>query len=260
MNTKRTTRFLMIFLLTALALGQTAGAQSMSRKEARAAEKAAKAAAKEARKLNKRDQRYGQQTQAAKPSGGLMPYFIENGDTVYYDAVPPVWIFGRSMLKKSDWKQYYRLVYNFNKAWPYASMCSRIVQEVDHDLETKGFSRIQKEKYINQWQKRLLADFEPIIRQMSISQGKLLCRLIDREIGKSSYDIVKDYKSGLAASVWQGVAKLFSGDLKAHYDPDGEDRPTEELIKMWERGEFETLYFSIFGKMPDKVVIPENYR
>ncbi len=257
---KRATRILTFLLLTVLALGQTAGAQSMSRKEAKAAEKAAKAAAKEAKRLNKRDQKYIQQTQAEKPSGGLMPYFIEGGDTVYYDAVPAVWIFGKSMLKKSDWKQYYRLVYNFNKAWPYAEMCSRIVKEVDHDLETKGFGRIQKEKYINQWQKRLLADFEPIIRQMTISQGKLLCRLIDREIGKSSYDIVKDYKSGLAASVWQGVAKLFSGDLKAHYDPDGEDRPTEELIKMWERGEFDTLYYSIFGKMPEKVTIPDRYR
>lgn len=260
MNIKRATIILTTFLMTVLTLSQAADAQTMSRKEARAAEKAAKAAAKEARRLNKRDQKYVQQTDAQKPSGGLMPYFIEGGDTVYYDAVPPVWIFGKAILKKSEWKQYYRLVYNFNKAWPYAEMCSRIVQEVDHDLATKGFSLLQKEKYINQWQKRLLADFEPIIRHMTISQGKLLCRLIDREIGKSSYDIVKDYKSGLAASVWQGVAKLFSGDLKAHYDPDGEDRPTEELIKMWERGEFETLYFSIFGKMPDTVEIPEKYR
>ena len=257
---KSATRILTMFLLAAVALCQTAGAQNMSRKEAKAAEKAAKAAAKEAKKLNRRDQKYVQQTQPSKPSGGLMPYFIEGGDTVYYDAVPPVWVFGKSMLKKSDWKQYYRLVYNFNKAWPYAEMCSRIVQEVDHDLDSRKFSRAQKEKYINQWQKQLMSDFEPIIRQMTISQGKLLCRLIDREIGKSSYDIVKDYKSGLAASVWQGVAKLFSGDLKAHYDPDGEDRPTEELIKMWERGEFETLYFSIFGKMPEKVTIPDRYR
>ena len=257
---KSATRILTMFLLAAVALCQTAGAQNMSRKEAKAAEKAAKAAAKEAKRLNRRDQKYVQQTQPSKPSGGLMPYFIEGGDTVYYDAVPPVWVFGKSMLKKSDWKQYYRLVYNFNKAWPYAEMCSRIVQEVDHDLDSRKFSRAQKEKYINQWQKQLMSDFEPIIRQMTISQGKLLCRLIDREIGKSSYDIVKDYKSGLAASVWQGVAKLFSGDLKAHYDPDGEDRPTEELIKMWERGEFETLYFSIFGKMPEKVTIPDRYR
>ena len=95
---------------------------------------------------------------------------------------------------------------------------------------------------------------------MTISQGQLLCRLVDRDIGKSSYDIVKDYKSGVAAGFWQGVAKLFKQNLKSKYDPNGEDRMTEYLIEKWEQGQFEALYYSVFLEWPKRTEIPSKYR
>ena len=85
-------------------------------------------------------------------------------------------------------------------------------------------------------------------------------KLIDREVGKSSFLIIKDYKNGMAAGFWQGIAKLFGTDLKKPYDPDGEDRAIEELVQLWDAGEFEGLYFSLFWKFPPEIEIPSKYR
>lgn len=197
---------------------------------------------------------------AAAHGGGLMHYMVENGDTVYIDQIPPVWVFPKGVkVKGTDWRKYYKLVYNFNKVYPYALLGRKLVTEVDANIAAKGMNRIQKEKYITSMQWELLGDFEDAIRHMTISQGKLLVRLVDREIGKSSYDIVKDYKNGMAAGFWQGVAKLFGQDLKNHYDPTGEDRMTEFLIQKWESGEFDSLYFSIFMEAPKRTFIPSKY-
>jgi hypothetical protein len=95
---------------------------------------------------------------------------------------------------------------------------------------------------------------------MSISQGQLLVRLIDREIGKTSYSIIKDYRSGIAAGFWQGVAKLFNQNLKNRYDPSGEDKNTEQLVQIWEEGQFDNLYYSIFLEWPEHKDLPSKYR
>ena len=84
-------------------------------------------------------------------------------------------------------------------------------------------------------------------------------KLVDREVGKSSYDIIKGYKSGITAGFWQGIAKIFGSDLKKPYDPEGEDLLTEELVQIWEAGDFAPFYFSIFWKDPPQMPIPERY-
>ena len=196
---------------------------------------------------------------AAARDGGLMHYLVENGDTVYIDEIPPVWVFPKGVRTKgTDWRKYYKLVYNFNKVYPYALLGRKIVAEVDARIDA-GMTRAQREKLVNQTQNQLLSDFEDAVRHMTVSQGKLLVRLVDREIGKSPYAIVKDYKNGIAAKFWQGVAKMFGQDLKKTYDPEGEDRMTEYLVQKWESGEFDDLYFSVFMEMPKRTVMPSRY-
>lgn len=203
---------------------------------------------------------FAREKRVALQGGGFLHYLIEDGDTVYIDNIQPVWCFPKGVKPKAmDWRRYYKLIYNFNKVYPYALLGRRLVQEVDFNIAAKDMNRLQKEHYITQMQWELLHDFEDAVRHMTISQGKLLVRLVDREIGKSSFQIVKDYKNGLAAGFWQGVAKLFGQNLKTRYDPQGEDRLTEFLIQKWERGEFDALYFSVFMEMPKRTVIPSKY-
>ena len=193
--------------------------------------------------------------------GVYMAYYIENGDTVYYDECPPVWVFPKGTRRdRKDWRNYYKLVYNFNKVYPYAIMVSHVLEHVDSTIEAENLKRSEEDKYINMWQRQVLKDFEPVVRRMTVSQGQLLMRLVDRETDRTSYKIVKDYKSGLAAGFWQGIARLFGQNLKSAYDPDGQDAKTEELVKAWENGDFDRLYSSVFMEWPTPTVIPSKYR
>lgn len=191
----------------------------------------------------------------------FMEYYVEMpGDTVYVDTISPAIVFPRIRnTKDPDVKKYYKLVYNFSKVYPYTDVAVNVVREADLKLAAMRRRR-DKEKYVDAVADQLLDDFTSVARHMTVSQGKLLTRLIDREIGKTPYSIVKDYKSGVAAGFWQGVAKMFGQDLKTHYDPKGEDRMTEYLIEKWNEGQFDALYFSIFREWPDEVVIPSKYR
>lgn len=183
----------------------------------------------------------------------------DNGDTVYLDQIEPIWIFPRGKgMKKGDWRRYYKTVYNFNRIYPYALACRKLMAQVDRELAIGGYSRSDRSRYINNVEKELFKLFEKDIRRMTITQGVLLVRLIDRECGMSGYEIIKNYESGFAATFWQLVAKLFDQDLKSRYDPKGKDAKTEELIKIWDSGNWKQFYFSIFFDNPEETVIRQD--
>lgn len=192
--------------------------------------------------------------------GIYMPYYIDHGDTIFYDELQPVWCVPKGTRRdRKDWRNYYKLVYNFNKVYPYALMVSEFLNSVDDTIESEHMKKGQEARYINDWQKQILKDFEPVIRKMTISQGQLLMRLVDRETSRTSYKIVKDYKSTVSAVFWQGIARLFGQNLKSAYDPKGKDAQTEELVKAWQAGKFDEIYYSVFMEWPVKTEIPSKY-
>ncbi len=193
--------------------------------------------------------------------GGLLGYQVEKGDTVYFDYLSPVWVFARSSRQKSaDLRKYYRLVYNFNKVYPYALAARHLSEQVDAYIAANHLKGVKRDKYISEKQAELMGVFEKPLRNMSITQGKLLIRLCDREMGQSSFYVIKDYKNGMAAGFWQGIAKIFGHNLKDRYDPDGADKMTEFLVEKWQSGEFPALYYSIFWEPPKPTDIPPQYR
>ena len=176
----------------------------------------------------------------------FMTYTVEGTDTLFIDTITPSYVFtGRK--KGRQWRKYYRLVHNFAKTYPYALQARDVVIEADRTIKEENLKRLKKERYVSGIQKSIFDNYESVIRKMTVSQGVLLIQLIGRETGLTPYEIIKDYKSGLTASFWQGVAKLFGGNLKRPYDPEQEDRAIEDLVKLWEAGEFRGVYFSIFG-------------
>lgn len=192
-----------------------------------------------------------------KVSGTPMLYEVSpQGDTTFLDSLDPVWIFpkGRKM-RSNDWRKYYKLVYNFNKVYPYALVGRKMMAQVDSTLAADVTKRSERNRYINSVEKELFRLFEKDIRNMTINQGVILMRLVDRECGLSGFEIIKTYENGFAANFWQLVAKLFSQNLKTKYDPKGKDAQLEELVRIWDSGMWDTFYFSIFMEMPQKTVI-----
>lgn len=197
--------------------------------------------------------------QSRRPVTGTPMYFEldEKGDTVFMETLDPVWIFPKGKrMRDGDWRKYYKLVYNFNKVYPYALVGRKMMAQVDSTIAVDATKRSERTRYINDVEKELFRLFEQDIRHMTVTQGLVLMRLIDRECGMSAFTIIKTYENGLAANFWQLVAKLFSQNLKTRYDPTkGEDAKIEELCKIWDSGQWDAFYYSIFMERPAKVVI-----
>ena len=191
---------------------------------------------------------------------GYMVFSVENGDTTFYDSIDPVWIFGHGKHSEKEWRKYYKTVYRFAKVYPYAEASGRLQEIVDSTIAAENMGRVKKDRYIADVQKQLFKDFEGALHKMTISEGAILLKLIDRETGNAPYSIIKDYKNGIAAAFWQGVAKMFDNDLKAKYDPEGDDRDLEELVQLWKAGKFRDLYWSIFWDEPPVVEVPDYYK
>ena len=203
----------------------------------------------------------GQKKPGIQASGAeILHYIVEGKDTIYIDNIRASKVYSRLPRQKGrEWRKYYRLVHNFSKAYPYALVAHKLVEKADSTIAADKLKGAKRDKYISKVQKELFDVFESQMRSMTVSQGALLMKLIDREVGKSSFNIIKDYKNKMAAGFWQGIAKLFGTDLKKPYDPEGEDKLTEELVQIWEAGDFQAFYFSIFWKDPPQMPIPEKY-
>lgn len=197
----------------------------------------------------------------AMRNGKLMPYIIEGNDTIFLSPLAAARIYEKKPRQKGrQWRKYYKLVYNFAAVYPYALVAKQVVLQADSTIKAEKMKYIRKDKYVEGIVKELFHSFEKPMRSMSISQGQLLMKLIDRECNITSYNIIRDFKNRFAAGFWQGMAKLFGNDLKKHYDPLGDDAATEDLVHKWHDGSFEQLYFEIFWTYPPMIELPPQYR
>lgn len=187
----------------------------------------------------------------------MMQYVVdERGDTLFIDELPPAYKYVKPPRGKKGkkWREYYKLVHNFAKAYPYALLAAEKLSEADEHLEGGRMNKRKKTRYINEFQDDLFETFEEPMRNLTVTQGALLLRLIDRETGLTPYQILQKYKNNASAGFWQGIARLFGSDMKRGYDPEGSDKDVEELVQIYRCGEFNYLYVSIFGKRPPEPV------
>lgn len=239
-----------VLLLLLLSFGPTVGAQNHVR---RAMERARQ-------RQNEMARAQVNSERGTSAQAGYLRMLVENGDTTYYDVLPPIYIFGRHPRQsEKNWRDYYKLVWRFARVYPYALASGGLKRQVDSTLSARNYKGLRKQAYMDAIQNQLFKDFEGALHSMSISQGALLLKLIARETGLSSYDIIHDYKNRYAAGFWQAIAKLFDNDLKSRYDPEGADKDIEELVQIWQAGQFPSLYWSIFWEDPPHVEVPETY-
>ena len=110
-------------------------------------------------------------------------------------------------------RQYTALERKVRKVYPMAKVAAFKVAEYNRVYMSFTKERERKE-YVKKAEKELFAEFEDEIRHMTFSEGRILIKLIDRETGKSSFEIIKEFKGGFNAFLWQTVARIFGHDLK----------------------------------------------
>lgn len=145
--------------------------------------------------------------------------------------IKEVTVFGRPTIeRKSQFRRYERLVANIKKVYPYALIVRKKLAQVNEEMRNFTNER-DRRNYMKDVEKDVFKEYEDDIREMTITQGRLLLKLIDRETQNTSYDLIRDYRGKLSAAFWQGVARIFGTNLKEKYDAFGEDVLIELIIQ-----------------------------
>jgi CRP-like cAMP-binding protein len=126
-------------------------------------------------------------------------------------------------------KKLRRLVYNVKKVLPYAKMASFRFQMMEQNLQVLPTEKARKE-YLKRTEKAVKDQFMDDLRNLTRSQGRILIKLIYRETGKTTYDLLQTYRGNFTAIYWQGLAKVFDANLKEEFNP-VEDWQIEQIIK-----------------------------
>jgi len=159
-----------------------------------------------------------------------------NGEMLPEVDIKEVVIVGReSTSKKFPFYRYQRLVFNLKKVYPYAQVVRAKLAEANDELMRLPDEK-ERKKYLRKFEKELFGEYEDDVRGMTITQGRLLIKLIDRETYNTSYELIRQYRGAFSAALWQGIARIFGSDLKAEYDPFGEDAIIEIILAEIETG------------------------
>jgi hypothetical protein len=165
-----------------------------------------------------------------------LPAKIVQGDTLPAIDLNSVVIFPPAKFDtRKEAARYDRLVYNIKFVYPYAKLAGVKLKQIKAVLDTIKNDK-QRKLFLKKSEKELDAQFGDQVRDMTYSQGKILIKLVYRETGASTFSIVKELKGGFSAFFWQTFARLFGYDLKAVYDPRGDDQGIERVIQMIDAG------------------------
>lgn len=159
---------------------------------------------------------------------------LDDGESVPWFLIDEVVVTARRTFKtEEDRIRYLRLERNVLRVLPYAIYAQKRYEQLDRELAMAN-NRREERRFIKQCEDEIKQKFNAEIKNLSISQGKILIKLVQRQTGNTSYDLVKDMKGGLSAFFFQSVASVFGHNLKATYDPE-EDFEIENIIRSYEK-------------------------
>jgi hypothetical protein len=158
-------------------------------------------------------------------------YITASGDTIPSSMLPPVLVNARMSRQWRDyWANWTRLRNAVYVTYPYAKAASRIMNEINLKLANVSDKK-QRRIIIRSREKDLKKEFTDKLTNLSVYQGKVLMKLINRETGNNCYEIIEEYKGFITAAFWQTVAVVFGSNLKQSYDRTGKDLDMEKIVK-----------------------------
>jgi hypothetical protein len=161
-------------------------------------------------------------------------WYITPTDTLVQSTFAPIEV-SSVCTNRANKRSYDRLMQRIIKVYPYAKVAGDVMNQYAEICKTTTDPKVQ-EQLLEQAEDALKAQFEKDLRNMTISEGIVLIKLIDRETGKTSYKLVQELKGKFSAFMWQSVARVFGHDLKDDYDPAGEDVWIENIVRLIEDG------------------------
>ncbi len=175
-------------------------------------------------------------SQISTPSGTICHTQIVDGDTLVLVMLDVAFVSGpREFSSERQRKKYERLERKVIKVYPYAYAAGVLMKEYEQELASLRNDR-ERKRYLKEAEDALKRQFEGELRNMTVSEGVLLIKLIDRQTGDTSYGLIQELKGSFSAFMWQSMARLFGHNLKDQYDPNGKDRQIEMIVSDIECG------------------------
>lgn len=165
----------------------------------------------------------------------VVPFIVYNGDTIPSRELELCWVTApmpEAMRKRmQEWTRLRNAVY---VTYPYARKAGAIMNDMNAKMVNMK-EKDQRKAYLKTREKELKKEFTEPLTNLSVYQGKILMKLINRQTGNNCYEIIKEYKGGITARVYQTVAFFFNSNLKQPYDAQGDDKQIEQIVQEVER-------------------------
>lgn len=174
-------------------------------------------------------------------------WYVQNGDTLAKATFRTVGVESktknRTRKKRCD-ETYAKVV----KVYPYAHLAGEVMDQYEERLKTVS-SEKEREQLLDQAEEQMKAQFENELKKLTIKEGMILIKLVDRQTGDNSYQLVKELKGNFSAFMWQSLARLFGHNLKTEYDAEGEDVWIENACQLIEDGSIpvQLKHVDVFG-------------
>ena len=161
---------------------------------------------------------------------------IVDGDTIPVIQLKEVNVYTWKVLSRSEERRLTKLMKNVKIVYPYARLAGIKLIEYQDTLMMAPDDKARRQ-IMKIVEDELEAEYGQELRDLTVSQGKILLKLVDRETGESTYNLVSEFRGEFRAVFYQAFARIFGLNMKLRYDPEGEDREIEYIVRLIERGQ-----------------------
>ncbi|MFW6095709.1 MAG: DUF4294 domain-containing protein [Bacteroidota bacterium] len=160
----------------------------------------------------------------------LLKTVVINGDTIASAKIDEIVVYPElDFDNKREYRRYKKMVRDLKKVYPYAQKAKYKLIQMNEEF-TQLETEIERKKYIKNVENELKDEFKDDLKKLTVTQGHYLLKLIDRETGDTSYELLEELKGDFSAVFWQTIARIFGHNLRSEYDPHGDDRLMERIV------------------------------
>ncbi|MBK8556360.1 MAG: DUF4294 domain-containing protein [Lewinellaceae bacterium] len=181
-------------------------------------------------------------TPAAPSSGGAWARLeVENGDSVYVMSMRPFKVSAKRKFKDFDeQRQYFLYTRAAKKVYPFAVQAIAMYDDISQ--ETADMKKRERKRYLRKEHRDMKADFEDQLKSLSKTEGKVLIKMIERELNEPFYDVIKDTRGNLTAAYWHNLGKIWGYDLRQGYSK-GNDLLLDDVLIDYDFGHPDWWYY-----------------
>ncbi|MCF0208801.1 MAG: DUF4294 domain-containing protein [Bacteroidaceae bacterium] len=160
-----------------------------------------------------------------------------DGEDVLSVRLNPLTIIPKRVFKsEKEKKKWDKTVYNIKKVLPIAKEIRGIVIETYETIEQIP-NKKERQKHLKLVEQDIKKDYTPRMKKLTLKQGKMLIKLVHRETQSSGYGLLQAFLGPVRAGFYQAFAWTFGASLNKKYDPEGDDKELELLIRQIEAGQ-----------------------